>query len=167
MILVKFAFGLIFFFLGWIYFFKSNLVLSLNKLVRDYFFDDRLVLLKRKKLAILFFCLSFVALYMGFSSLSQWMGKRDPNNWAMETNRYLMYMAMQDYCTERYDNAIEKYRRVLAAEPNNTEAWKRLAYTYMALGDKKKARMIWKQLLRMAPGTGALPQHDHHKQFEK
>ena len=151
MLLVKLVIGLFFFFLGWIYFYKSSVVLNLNKFARETFFNDRIVLLERKKLAILFFCLSFVALYMGFSSFARWMSMRDKNSWAMETNKYLLYMATQDFCTERYENAIEKYRQILKSEPNNKEVWKRMAYTYTAMGDKKNARAIWKKLL----GAGA------------
>jgi tetratricopeptide (TPR) repeat protein len=147
MIILKLVFGVFFIFIGWVYLYKSNMVLTLNRIVRETFFNDRLVLLERKKVAIFFFCLSFVALFMGFSSLALW----NRNNGVMETDKYLMYMAMQDYCTERYENAIDKYKKVLKYEPNNVEAWKRMAYTYMALGEKKKARAIWKKLLTISP----------------
>lgn len=151
MIILKLVFSLLFFILGWIYLYKSNMVLNLNRIARDMIFNDRLVLLERKKLAILFFCLSFVALYMGFTSLMLLAASRGKNSWATETNKYLMYMAMQDYCTERYSSAVEKYEKVLKSEPNNVEAWKRLAYTYTALGEKRKARNIWKKVLSISP----------------
>ena len=159
MIVLKLVFGLLFFLLGWIYLYKSNVVLNLNRIARDLLFNDRTVLLERKKLAIFFFCMSFVALYMGISSLMLWLTSREKYHWAMETDKYLLYMAMQDYCTERYANAIDKYEKVLKSEPNNLEAWKRLAYTYEAQGDKKKARMIWKKLLVITPDShSVLPQ---------
>lgn len=152
MIFLKLAVGIVFFMLGWVYLYKSNLVLLLNRIARDVLFNDRRILLERKKLAILFFCLSFVALYMGFTSLAGWVGERDGNSWVIEPASYLMYMAMQDYCTERYAGAIEKYQRILQAEPDNLEAMKRMAYTYDASGEKKKARALWKLILRRNPG---------------
>lgn len=151
MIFLKFAFGILCFFLGWVYLYKSNILLNLNRIAREVVFNDRLILLERKRLAIVFFCLSFVALYMGFSSLTGWLISKDRNSWTSENKQYLMYMAMQDYCTERYAAAIDKYQRILKADPNNPEVMKRMAYTYGAWGEKKKARVIWHKLLRVNP----------------
>lgn len=142
MITLKLFFGVFFFLLGWVYLYKSNLVVELNRIARDILFNDRRVLLERKKLAILFFCLSFMALYMGLSSLTA----KKQENWLIGTNHYLMYMAMQDYCTARYQNAIEKYERILHNDPNNVSALKRLAYTYDACGEKRKAKALWVKL---------------------
>jgi tetratricopeptide (TPR) repeat protein len=167
MIVLKLLLGVFFFFLGWIYLYKSNIVLMLNKIAREVLFNDRLVLLGRKKVAILFFCLSFVALYMGITSLGRWVDKREKNNWVFESNKYLMYMAMQDYCREQYGNAIEKYEKVLKLEPDNLEVLKRLAYTYDAQGDKKKARAIWKRILRLSPGMTDKEIQEKLKSIEK
>lgn len=71
MIFANFVIGAVFFSLGWIYFYAPNLVLRLNRIAREILFNDRLILLERRKLAILFFCLSFIVLFMGFSSLTQ------------------------------------------------------------------------------------------------
>ncbi len=159
MIFLKFAFGILFFFLGWMYLYKSNLVISMNRIAREALFNDRRVLLDRKKLSILFFCLSFVALFMAFSSLTEWVNIRSKDQWTNESTKFLMYMAMQDHCTERYDSAIEKYDRILKAYPENTEVMKRLAYTYDAKGDKKKARQLWKKLLRKNPNDHEIQRH--------
>jgi tetratricopeptide (TPR) repeat protein len=151
MIFLKFSCGVLFFFLGWMYLFKPALVLTLNKIARDRLFNDRTILLERKKLAILFFCLSFVALFMSFAAVSDWVYRRGPNSWVFESNQYLMYMAMQDFCTERYTDALAKYREILAVCPDDAEAMKRMAYTYAAIGDKKHARELWEKLLRRTP----------------
>jgi cytochrome c-type biogenesis protein CcmH/NrfG len=60
-------------------------------------------------------------------------------------------MAMQDYCSEKYSNAIQKYEQVLKADPNNLTALKRLAYTYEASGDTARARAVWKKILALNP----------------
>jgi cytochrome c-type biogenesis protein CcmH/NrfG len=83
--------------------------------------------------------------------MAGWFINKDRNSWTSENKKYLMYMAMQDYCTERYAAAIEKYQRILKTEPENVEILKRMAYTYGAWGEKKKARAIWQKLLRMTP----------------
>lgn len=147
MITLKLFFGVFFFLLGGVYLYKPNLVGELNRIARDILFNDRRVLLERKKLAILFFCLSFMALYMGFSSLTA----EKQENWLIGTNHYLMYMAMQDYCTARYQNAIEKYERILRSDPNNVRALKRLAFTYEACGEKRKAKALWVKLGTLLP----------------
>lgn len=155
MILLKLAFGILFFVLGWIYLYKSNIVLNLNRFVRETIFSDRLVLLKRNKLAILFFCLSFIALYMALATFTAQVIDKRKNVWMIDSTKYLMYMAMQDYCNEKYQNAIEKYLRILKSEPNNYEVLKRLAYTYDAAGEKKTAKVFWKRILKETTDNNA------------
>jgi len=151
MIAIKIILGILLLALGWVYFFKSNLVLTLNRIARETLFNDRIILLERKKLAILLFCLSFVTLYMGFSSLINLLGSQGKSSWLMETSSYMMYMAMQDYCSEKYSNAIQKYEQVLKSDPNNMAALKQLSYTYEASGDTAKARVIWQKILALNP----------------
>lgn len=151
MILLKLALGLLFIVLGWIYFFRPNSVLTINKAAREFLFNDRIILLQRKKVAIMFFCFSFIALYMGFTSLTGQIGAKGQDSWVMEASSYMMYSAMQDYCREKYDTAINKYKTVLAADPENLTALRRLSYTYEACGDTAKARMIWQKILKIEP----------------
>ena len=153
MVLLKIVLGLLLIALGWIYFFRPNLVLAFNRFAREIFFNDRIILLERKKVAILFFCLSFVALYMGFTSFADQFGSKGQNSWAMEASSYMMYSAMQDYCREKYDNAINKYNAVLRTDPNNMTALRRLSYTYEACGDTAKARVIWQKILKIEPNN--------------
>lgn len=151
MIFLKLFAGILFFILGWIYFYKSNLVLTINRIAREAFFNDRIILLERKKLAILFFCLSFLALFMGTSSLSKWFEADKNNKLFIEPQKYLLYMAMQDYYKSNYENALEKYKQVLKYDPNNINAMKRMAYTYSACGEKKQAKALWIKLSRLLP----------------
>jgi cytochrome c-type biogenesis protein CcmH/NrfG len=58
---------------------------------------------------------------------------------------------MQDYCREKYDNAINKYNEVLKTDPDNITALRRLSYTYEACGDTAKARVVWQKLLKIQP----------------
>ncbi|MFH0807214.1 MAG: tetratricopeptide repeat protein [Elusimicrobiota bacterium] len=151
MAVLKLFFGILFFILGWIYLYKSNLVITLNRIARDVLFNDRLILLERKKLAVVFFCLSFIALYMGLTSLASIAGTSEKSSWMMEPHGYLMYMAMQDYYRQRYASAIDKYQRVLKEDPDHFEALKRITYAYIAAGEKKRARASFKRLIRINP----------------
>jgi len=151
MAFIKLILGVLFIALGWVYFFRPNLVLVLNKIAREKLLNDRIILLERKKVAILFFCLSFIALYMGITSLSKQASVKEGRSWISETSSYLMYEAMQDYCREKYDNAINKYNEVLKTDPDNITALRRLSYTYEACGDTAKARVVWQKLLKIQP----------------
>jgi tetratricopeptide (TPR) repeat protein len=156
MAFIKLALGILFIVLGWIYFYRPNLVLAFHQFVRESLLNDRIILLERKKLAILFFCFSFIALYMGVTSLPNQASVKDGHNWISETSSYVMYEAMQDYCREKYDNAINKYNEVLKNDPNNVTALRRLSYTYEACGDTAKARVVWQKLLKIQPNNREL-----------
>ena len=156
MAFIKLGLGILFIMLGWVYFYRPNLVLAFHQLVREKFLNDRIILLERKKVAILFFCLSFIALYMGVTSLPNQASIKQGHNWISETSSYMMYEAMQDYCREKYDNAINKYIEILKNAPDNVTALRRLSYTYEACGDTAKARVIWQKLLKIQPNNREL-----------
>jgi tetratricopeptide (TPR) repeat protein len=85
------------------------------------------------------------------NELSRWIERNSTTAWAQHTTDYLMYMALQDYFREKYPEAVTKYLKVLQVDPLNTEAMKRLAYTYTAMNDKVHARALWKKLIRINP----------------
>jgi hypothetical protein len=147
MIFLKFITGIFFLFLGWIFFFKPNLVASVNEFAREKIFNDRIILLERKKLAALFFLIAVVAVYMTFLSVIEHITVYSGGRWKQQANQYLMYMAMKDYFGRRYDSALEKYGKILLTEPNNIEALTRMATIYQATGDKKRASVIFSRLL--------------------
>jgi tetratricopeptide (TPR) repeat protein len=147
MLLLKFILGIFFLFLGWIYFFRPKFVADFNKFARETVFNDRRILLERKKLAIFFFLISFAFTYFAFSSLSEHIARYGEGNWKPQANKYLMYMAMKDYFAQRYDNAVEKYQRILEREPNNMEALARIAATYQAKGENTKATLIFNKII--------------------
>jgi len=134
-----------------IYLYNSNLVLGLNRAAREVIFNDRIILLKRKKLAVRFFCFSFIAIYTAFSSLNAFVDSKNEKKFRRISVENILYIAAQDYFNGRYDPALAMCRRVLGSEPGNIDALKRIAYIYEAQGNKKKAREAWKHLLKLAP----------------
>ena len=146
MIFLKFVIGILFLFLGWIYFFKPKLVADLNRFAREIIFNDRRILLERRQLAILFFLLSVVFIFMAFSSLSEHIALYGEGRWKTQANKYLIYMATKDYFAGRYGNAIDKYERILQSDPNNLEVLAKAAGTYQALGEKNKAALIFNRI---------------------
>ena len=88
---------------------------------------------------------------MGFSSLANVLTYQDEKRLTKIRVDNMMYVAMQDYCAGRFEKALEKYRAVLRTEPGNIEALKRIAYTYVSLGDIRKSSETWKRISRIAP----------------
>ena len=151
MIFLKIVLGVFFLFLGLIYLYNPNLVLNINRVVREVFFNDKKVILERKKLAILFFCFAFLPLYMGFTSLAGLFAKQDKKIWFIEPIKYSMYMATQDYYAGRYTSAIEKYKRILPLSSDKQSVLKCMAFTYLAMGNKEKAKVLFERLLQINP----------------
>jgi tetratricopeptide (TPR) repeat protein len=151
MIFFKIILGLFFLFLGLIYLYNQNLVLNINRVVRDVFFNDKKVILERKKLAILFFCFAFISLYMGFTSLAGFFEKQDKKVWFIEPLKYSMYIASQDYYAGRYQSAIERYKKILPLSSDQHNVLKCMAFTYLAMGDKEKAKILLEKLAQINP----------------
>lgn len=141
---------------GWILIFKPAAGIAFNRLMRDGVFNDRLIVTRGRKIAVLFFFCAMVALYSAFNDITRVIEKDQP------ATDHLMYMALRDYDRQRYAAAIARYAAVLRIEPANREARKRLAYTYTAAGDTPRAHAMWKELLRMNPEDAEV-----RKNFEK
>jgi hypothetical protein len=122
MILLKLAFGAFFFLLGWVYLYRPNLIIALNRVARDVFFNDRSILLQRKKLSIVFFCFSLLALYMGTTSLMKSYEQSGRGSWIVNRKHYLLYNAMQDFTAKRYAESELKYTRILELYPNDPKS---------------------------------------------
>jgi tetratricopeptide (TPR) repeat protein len=150
MVLIKLGCGIILLALGLIYLFQPAIVLSINNFVRTVVFDDRIILLSRKKLSTLFFCLSFIILYMGFSSFSQHIAQNE-TTWRQTEVHFLMYQALQNYADQHVDKALQKYRTVLSIDPANIEAMKRMAAIYDLKGNLQEGRSLRKKALRLNP----------------
>ncbi|HBU70141.1 MAG TPA: hypothetical protein DEE98_07150 [Elusimicrobia bacterium] len=146
MLFLKLFLGILFFVLGWVYLYNPSLVLKINQFAREAVFNDRFLLLERKKLSILFFCASFLALYMGYSSISP-----SEDSFEAHTVSHRIYLAMLDLRSHNYQSAAQKYRAILEAAPNNIYALKGLARTYFAMGNAKRARDIYVRLSRLYP----------------
>jgi hypothetical protein len=71
MLLIKLFFGVVFLILGWVYLFNTNLVININRIVKEYLFNDRQILLARKKIAILYLFIALILIYTSIASLYQ------------------------------------------------------------------------------------------------
>lgn len=149
-IFLKLFLGIIFLILGYIFLYNPNILINFNRFAKEVLFNDRIILTSRKKLSIMFFALSFVALFMGISSLynSKSIGIDDLISGFEE---YQLYSAMQDYIAGRYNVALEKYNQILKEQPDNKEALKKIGYIYLAMGEYKKAKLFWQRYIQLYP----------------
>ena len=136
--------------LGLVYFFNSTVLLRINAFIRSTLFDDRIILLKRKKLAILFFCLSFIFLNIGFAAFSSHIAQSE-DSWKQASVHFLMYQALQNYADQKYDKAMQKYQTILTIDPKDVESMKRISYIYEMQGKSQESRKLLKKALRHAP----------------
>jgi len=139
MVYAKLTLGVLFLSLGWIYLYKPKLVSRINNFARDVLFNDRVILLARKKVSIVFFCLSFVAIFMGLSSMSGWV-ENAGTALIMTSDSYRLYKANQSYRAGRYEETISACEEVLTADPKNKLAIHQLAQAYTALNSSLKLR---------------------------
>lgn len=132
MVYAKLAIGVLFLLLGWIYLYQPNLVSRLNSFARDVLFNDRVILLSRKKVSIVFFCISFIAVFMGLSSMGGGWAENTGTALLMNRDSYRLYKAMQDYHSGNFDDAIAACNEVLTSDPKNKLAIHQLALAYIA-----------------------------------
>lgn len=67
--LIKIVGGLICLVLGLGYLYRPDLITRMNALLREYILNDAHIALERKKWGIFFLLMSFLFLYMGFSTM--------------------------------------------------------------------------------------------------
>ncbi|MBI4422218.1 MAG: hypothetical protein HY554_00730 [Elusimicrobia bacterium] len=67
----KVALGILFFLLGLGYLYRPDLIERMNALLREYLFNDAHLALERRKWGMFFLLLSFLFLYMGYSTIDQ------------------------------------------------------------------------------------------------
>ncbi|GEM_PF-1607560 len=65
---LKIVCGIIFLLLGFGYLYQPRIILRFNAFFRNYLFNDRF-LLERRKLGVFFLLLSLIAFYMGLTAL--------------------------------------------------------------------------------------------------
>jgi tetratricopeptide (TPR) repeat protein len=69
-----------------------------------------------------------------------------------------LFAALNHIYEGRYDLAVQESSIVIALQPDNTLAHKRLGSAYFALGNKDKAREAWKKALKLSPDDKELKQ---------
>lgn len=74
----------------------------------------------------------------------------------MKLMPYLQTVAVNDIYDAKYVHAIAALNEILALEPDDALALKRLGSAYYSLGKKQRARDAWLRALRLQPGDKTL-----------
>ncbi len=69
MLNIKLICGIVLLFLGYIYLYKPKLVMKINSYAKEFLFNDAYVLLRRKRIGVVFILLAVIAFYMVWTSL--------------------------------------------------------------------------------------------------
>lgn len=154
MAFLKLLFGFVLFFLAVGYLFYPRLIISLNHFFREYFFNDTFIITRRRRVGLLFLLLSLLGFYMGITAWrTEPVGIKTKNFSPLEQK---LSQGRHFYISRKYDLMLKEYKAALVLDGNNLEAMKGLGLAHLMLGEKKKARIIWEQALKLSPGDAYL-----------
>ncbi len=149
MIALKLAIGFLLLISGFLFYYAPDIVYRINRIAREYIFSDRIVLLYHKKIAMLFISVSFVALYMGFSS--------QPYSYKKETKTDPVAAAKLEattlYAESNFRASLRKTYWILSKNPKDKWALVHIACVYEALDEREKAIELWKKILSIYPDS--------------
>ena len=74
----------------------------------------------------------------------------------MKVMPYLQMVSVNDIYDGKYDRAIVTLNEILALEPRDVLALKRLGSAYFSLGQKKRAKESWERALVLQPNDATL-----------
>ena len=141
MLLSIYFLSLIFLVLGWTYYYKSARVHKLNDFFRKKIFNDRYMLLKRKKIAVVFFLAACLLFTTGFIRSQD--EKKKKSIQIEFTDQGILF------------DVISLYYKRLAEQPEDILTLTKLAHVYKTLGEKNRERMTWEKILVFDPENKA------------
>ena len=143
--------------LGLVFIYKPTLLIRFNKIARERFFNDNIILLERRKKGVLFILLFFIFLYWGYYRFQYVRMDLDHN--LISTSR-LLYQSLQHLQSRQYETAIMLCEKVLAREPDNTEALLQKGASHLLLGNPSQAQKCWAKADKIDPDS---PKSERYK----
>ena len=145
MLFLKIIFGLFLLVVAWGYFFKKQLIFKLNSLMRDFVFNDQVVLFSGRRVALLLMVLAGISLFSGLENSR----KRDP--FPKEVAEQMLGQARIDFSQKKYANVIKRCKSLVKADPKYVDAWVLMVETWSRMGEKDLAHEGANILLRLDP----------------
>lgn len=146
--ILKLALGVIFFVMGIGYLYNARFILNVNALFRDLLFNDRFVLLRKRRAGVLLLLLSLVVFYMGFTALTRSLGRKPFPPTALELQRENIRKSFQE---GKYVLTLRYCEEFLGRNPSDTFALERMTFAALAVGEKERARKTLERLLILEP----------------
>ncbi|MBI2915885.1 MAG: tetratricopeptide repeat protein [Elusimicrobia bacterium] len=135
-------------FLGLVFFYRPNWVLYFNRVLREKFLNDSLVLLNRRKKGVFFLLLSSIFFYWGYL-LSQYRPSRLSQK-IISTDR-LLYQSMRHLDDQQYEKSKSLCERVLSRDPNNADALYHLGAAHLLLNNQAQGESFWNKAVELDP----------------
>ena len=125
--------------LGWIYYYRPSFAQKINAYFRDKIFNDRYILLKRKRIAVIFFVFAVLFFTSAFVITLEQKNRQNILNRSENTDIFF--------------DIIGVYTATLADKPEDLNILAKLADAYAAIGERKRETAILKKLLDLDPNN--------------
>ena len=135
MVLSIYFLSLLFLILGWIYYYNPARIQKINGFFREKIFNDRYLLLKRKKIAVVFFMAACMLFTSGFIKSQD--EKKENSILVEPADKEILF------------DAIAFYNKRLAEHPEDVIILAKLAIAYKTLGESNRAFMTRRKILTL------------------
>ncbi|MCL2145279.1 MAG: hypothetical protein FWH43_07320 [Endomicrobia bacterium] len=141
MVLLIYLLSLVFLIFGWIYYYKPARIQKINIFFKEKIFNDRYVLLERKKISVVFFLAACLLFTSGFIKSQE------------EKKKKIIHAEHID--KEIIFDVISIYNKRLSEQPENIMTLIKLANAYEIIGEKNREFLTWKKVLAIDPENEA------------
>lgn len=145
MYILKIVIGLLALVFAWSYLFHNKLVFRLNAWMREYVFNDNVVLFSGRRVAILLVILGALALFSGLENMVL-IQPIQPHIAAQ-----IIDQARIDLAKKKYPQVITRCRELIKSNPDYIPAWELLVSAWSEMGEKDLAHQGAMVLLRLDP----------------
>jgi tetratricopeptide (TPR) repeat protein len=142
-----FALGLASFLTGLAFFYSPRWILWMNRLAREWVFNDNFVVAERNHRAVFFLLTGLFFFSWGYQRERSSHKPLEP----IVSNSGLLYQSLQALQSKDYPAAKEICQRILSRDPRNAEAMYQLGAAEFLMKNIEGGRMIWNQAVEADP----------------
>lgn len=129
--------SVLFFILGWVCYFKPNAAQKFNSFLKYTIFNDTNILLRRKKVAVVFFIAACLLLTFGVT--------------VSQNEKRKISIPEETIDKEIIFDIISVYTKRLAENSDDVRTLIKLAHAYESIKEKNREFIIWKRVLALEP----------------
>lgn len=123
--------GIIFIILGLVYFYRQTIVIKICQFVKQYLFNEHIVVLYGKKIGLFLFLAGTVFIGIGVQQIM---------------HKDLLFTAYKHFYSRNFDTAERVCYNILKEEPKNVNAMLLLGKIYFVTGQYYRAKSIFTQI---------------------